>query len=197
MVCLRNPRRILLPKDHITHKKYFGASILPKPMMHIAYSPYFHKIYKLSPYFRKIYKFPPILWNLRFLNLCFLCSLYFNHDAFMHVVDAPGKRNWGKYNRCAGHMPEVPWPCTPLVKHLYCSPCSSELRRVRKPHWPITRVSVNTTMAVFASVKNSKTSRCFDVIALIILDPDVHASRPTGLHVRPRLELQLNTARDL
>jgi len=29
----------------------------PKPMMHIAYSPYFHKNYKF-PYYRKIYVFP-------------------------------------------------------------------------------------------------------------------------------------------
>jgi len=36
-----------------------GASTTLKLMMHIAFSPNFHKIYKFPPYFRKIYKFPP------------------------------------------------------------------------------------------------------------------------------------------
>jgi len=37
-----------------------GASILPKPMMHIAYFLYFHKSKKKFPYIHRIYKFPPI-----------------------------------------------------------------------------------------------------------------------------------------
>ena len=36
-----------------------GASTLPrKPIIHIAYSTYFHKIYKFSSYFHEICKFP-------------------------------------------------------------------------------------------------------------------------------------------
>ena len=53
-----------------------GASIHPKAMMHIAYSPYFHKMYKFPPsYFRKIYKFPPFLSSMTF---CLIYCFYFN-----------------------------------------------------------------------------------------------------------------------
>jgi len=53
-------------------------------MMHIAYSPSFHKIYKF-PYFREIDAF---------CLICVFCfPLLFDHDAFMHhtlhVLDAP------------------------------------------------------------------------------------------------------------
>jgi len=44
-------------------------------MMHIANSPYFHKIDK----------FPPIFVKFSFLlNLRVFASSYFDHDAFMH-----------------------------------------------------------------------------------------------------------------
>src|SRR6218665_625307 len=68
-----------------THVSYFctGASIPFKAMMHIAY----------SPYFRKMYKFPPILFKFPYFYLIyFFSSPYFDHDAFMHhalhVLDA-------------------------------------------------------------------------------------------------------------
>jgi len=54
--------------------------------MHIAY----------SPYFCKIYKFPRIFIRLTFFGLIypFFTSPYFDHDAFthhaIHVLDAPG-----------------------------------------------------------------------------------------------------------
>ena len=43
----------------------------PKPMMRIAYSPYFPKNYKFPTYLHKIYKFPPI-----FVKLMFFCLIY-------------------------------------------------------------------------------------------------------------------------
>jgi len=61
---------------------YAEASILLKSMMHIAISPYLHKIHKFVPCFIKISSL--FLFNLRFLlNLRFLASPYFDHDAFM------------------------------------------------------------------------------------------------------------------
>src|SRR6218665_3847571 len=52
------------------------GAIPPKPIMHIVYSPYFHKIYKSPPHFRSIY--------VLLLNLCFFGFPYFDHDAFTH-----------------------------------------------------------------------------------------------------------------
>jgi len=67
----------------------------PKSMMHIAYSPYFNKIYKFPPLFPlKMFQFFPYLSSIYvfFLNLPFLLAPYFDHDAFMHhalhVLDA-------------------------------------------------------------------------------------------------------------
>src|SRR6218665_1758433 len=59
--------------------RYWGRPS-PKSMRHIAF----------SPYFGKIYKFPLCSFNLHFLlNLgCFL-SPYFDHLCIMHVLDAP------------------------------------------------------------------------------------------------------------
>jgi len=54
-----------------------GSGVHPlKLMMHNAYSPYFHKIYKLVPYFLKIYTFPPYFRKIyvSWLNLRFLLS---------------------------------------------------------------------------------------------------------------------------
>ena len=71
-----------------------GATIPPKPMMHIAYSPYFYNIYKFHPYFRKMYTFPPISAKFMFFCLVYVFFIppYFDHDAFMHhalhVLDA-------------------------------------------------------------------------------------------------------------
>src|SRR6218665_2280928 len=61
--------------------------IPPKSMMHIAYSPYFHKVYKFRTYFCKTYTLGPFFpQNLGFLlNLRFFCyPRYFEHDAFMY-----------------------------------------------------------------------------------------------------------------
>src|SRR6218665_4159788 len=44
----------------------------PKPMIHIVFSPNFHKIYKFPPYFLKIYKFPLFSLNLRFFGLIYV-----------------------------------------------------------------------------------------------------------------------------
>jgi len=50
-----------------------GVNHPPKPMMHIAYSPYFHKIYKFSPpYSRKIYKFPTYFRSIYFFGLIYV-----------------------------------------------------------------------------------------------------------------------------
>jgi len=54
----------------------------PKPMMHIAYPPYFHKIYKCPAIFAK--------FTFSLLNLRFFFFPYFDLDAFMHVLDIPG-----------------------------------------------------------------------------------------------------------
>src|SRR6218665_2593651 len=55
----------------------FTEAFVPlKPIMHIEYSPYFHKIYEYPPYFLKMYKFSlcfhPIYMFL--LNLSFFAS---------------------------------------------------------------------------------------------------------------------------
>ena len=46
----------------------------PNPMMYIAYSPYFHQIYTFTPISAKF---------------TFFAFPYFDHDAFIHVLDAP------------------------------------------------------------------------------------------------------------
>src|SRR6218665_1159558 len=57
----------------------------PMKLMHIAYSPYFHKIYKCPPYFRKIYEFSlfsqnvRFLLNLRFLTMMHLCIMFYTY----------------------------------------------------------------------------------------------------------------------
>src|SRR6218665_4062914 len=47
----------------------------PKPMIHIAYSCYFHKIYKFSPRFRIIYEFLPISAKFTFFCLIYVFCL--------------------------------------------------------------------------------------------------------------------------
>src|SRR6218665_205538 len=56
--------------------RYDGAraSILPKPMMHIAYPPYFHKIYN-PPISTKFINFLLVFVKLRFLCLIYFCLL--------------------------------------------------------------------------------------------------------------------------
>src|SRR6218665_1371528 len=97
-------------KEGVDTYQKSGAFIPRKPMMHIAYCPYFHKIYKFSPYFCKIYKFPSIstkfinfppisakfikspyfrsiygfLLIYAFAKFRFFCFPLFDHDAFMH-----------------------------------------------------------------------------------------------------------------
>ena len=41
----------------------------PMPIIHIAYSPYFRKIYKFTLLFPKIYKFSPIFVKFTFFRL--------------------------------------------------------------------------------------------------------------------------------
>src|SRR6218665_1735389 len=40
----------------------------PKPIMHVAYSPYFYRIYKFSPIFAIFLIFPLFLFDLHFLG---------------------------------------------------------------------------------------------------------------------------------
>jgi len=65
---------------------------LPKPIMHIAYSSYFHKICKIPPITAKFINFPMI-----FIQFTFFASPYFDHDAFthhaLHVMDAPDENH--------------------------------------------------------------------------------------------------------
>src|SRR6218665_3066713 len=88
----------------------------PKRMMHIAYSPHFHKIYKFLLYFHKIYTFPPISTKFTFLGLIYVfCFPYFDHDAFMHhtlhILDAPGRIT-------SENHPILLWHIWTLVRHL-------------------------------------------------------------------------------
>src|SRR6218665_2092174 len=56
-----------------------------KPMMHIAYSPYFHTKLINPPFSTKFIHFLPIFVQLTFLlNLHFVASPNFDHDAFTH-----------------------------------------------------------------------------------------------------------------
>src|SRR6218665_2584746 len=65
--------------------KWAGASMPPKPMMHIAYSNRFPKNTNFPPiaYFSQIYTFPPISAKFTFFIFIyvFFASPYFDHDA--------------------------------------------------------------------------------------------------------------------
>jgi len=65
----------------------------PKPMMHVAYSPYFHKIYKFPYISVKFINFFLFSYNLLFCFIhVFFAPPYFDHDAFthhaLHILDA-------------------------------------------------------------------------------------------------------------
>jgi len=66
-----------------------GASIPPKPMMHIAYSPYI---------FTLLSKFPPIFVEFTFfLHILRFCSSPVLHHT-LHVLDAPAIRMYSIFN---------------------------------------------------------------------------------------------------
>jgi len=76
--CIGSPKAMYLSgvnssRDPDQWRESFSARGIhpPNSMMHVAYSPYFHKIYKFPPIFTKFINFLPIL-----IQFTFFCLIY-------------------------------------------------------------------------------------------------------------------------
>jgi len=117
-----------------------GVSILvrglhpPKPMMHIAYFPYFHKIDKFPPYFCKIYTFSPYFLSIYVFSLnlhLFASPLFWSRTWHLWPLSlASAQQCWDWFELkslrcvmvdirlCAGNWIQLAWIL--LLRATYC-----------------------------------------------------------------------------